>query len=216
MTASFAAVTGLAGLADVIPSRKLVRPPGAIDGDRFVESCIKCGACAKVCPVRGVGIAHLTDGLQNIGTPVLAVPDKYCMIFKGLEYPSVSKGLEKEAAQAAVTWKKAHGANAANEELCSECIQVCPTGALRPITLNQFHMGTAVVYKDLCRLWAYSNCPAPCVDACVFDAITITVGPVVDANKCVGCNQCSYVCVARLLPAPTGIMVEATPANQKE
>lgn len=215
MAATIAAAIGLPGLSDMIPNPSLARPPGAFREDEFLDKCIRCRACANVCPVRGIGLAHLEQGLRNVGTPMLGTPNGYCMVFKGLQYPSVSKGTEMATAQVGLEWKKAHGTHATNEELCSECIKVCPTAALQPTNLDQLHMGTAVVYKDLCRLWAYSNCPAPCVDACLFDAITISVGPVVDAKKCVGCNQCSYVCVARLLPGPTGIIVEATSANQK-
>jgi ferredoxin-type protein NapG len=199
MTASFAGVIGLAGLADMIPSRNLVRPPGAVSEDRFIQSCIRCGACAEVCPVQAISIAQMTDGLRNVGTPMLALPAGYCMIFKGLGKPS---------AQAAAAWKTGHE----NEELCSECAQVCPTAALQPTNLRQLHMGTAVVQKENCLAWKYINCTFPCLDACVFDAITVTTGPIVDVEKCVGCNQCSFVCVARET-GPTGIMVEAISDN---
>jgi Fe-S-cluster-containing hydrogenase component 2 len=161
--------------------------------------------------VRGIAIAHVTDGLRNAGTPMLALPAGYCMVYKSLEYPAISKGSEKRIAQVAVAWKKDHK----NEELCSECVKACPTGALQSVGLNQLHLGTAVVYKDYCLAWLYGNCNFACMDACVFNAITMTAGPVVDAEKCVGCNQCSYVCVARLLPGPTGIMVEPTQVKGK-
>jgi Fe-S-cluster-containing hydrogenase component 2 len=200
MSAAFAGVMGFAGLARMIPSRNLARPPGATPEERFLQSCLRCGACTKVCPVGGIGIAQITDGLENVGTPMLALPAGYCMVFKGLQKPS---------ARAGTAWKSGHE----NEELCSECIQVCPTAALQPTNLNQLHMGTAVVYKEQCLAWRYINCTFPCLDVCVFNAITITTGPVVDAKKCVGCNQCSFVCPARET-GPTGIMVEATPPNE--
>jgi ferredoxin len=150
--------------------------------------------------VQGLGIATITEGLRNVGTPMLALPAGYCMIFKDLEKASV---------QAAVAWKKGHESN----ELCSECIQVCPTGALQLTNLDQLHIGSAVVYKDYCYAWRYMNCDFQCMDVCVFDAISLTIGPIVDVEKCVGCNQCSYVCPARET-GPTGIMVEATPPNK--
>jgi Fe-S-cluster-containing hydrogenase component 2 len=206
MAATFAVAASLPGLSEIIPSPSLVRPPGVFQEDEFLGKCVRCGACRDVCPVGGIRIAHLEQGLRNAGTPVLAVPDGYCMVFKDLEYPAVSKGSEKAAAQVGAVWKKAHE----DQQMCSECAQVCPTGALQPMDLSHFHLGTAVVYKEHCLAWLYGSCNFPCMDACVFNAITITVGPVVDAEKCVGCNQCSYVCVARLLPGPTGIMVEPT------
>jgi ferredoxin-type protein NapG len=206
MAVTFAAAASLPGLSKMIPSPSLVRPPGVFQEDEFLDKCIRCRACTNVCPVGGIRIAHLEQGLRNTGTPFLAVQDRYCMVFKGLEYPAVSKGSEKATAQVGAAWKKAHE----NQEMCSECIQVCPTGALQPTDLSQLRLGTAVVYKEHCLAWLYGNCNFPCIDACVFNAITMTAGPVVDAEKCVGCNQCSYVCAARLLPGPTGIMVEPT------
>jgi len=196
MTASFAAVTGLVGLADMVPSRNLVRPPGAIREDLFLESCIRCGACADACPVRGVGIAHLADGLRNVGTPVLT---GYCMVFRGLEKPSP---------QSTMAWRKnalAHG----EEERCFDCVNVCPSGALQQANANHLHMGTAVVKREYCRALRFGNCQFPCKDVCPYDAISIAAGPVVDETKCVGCGQCDYVCLARLI-GPTGIVVEAS------
>jgi ferredoxin-type protein NapG len=194
MAASFAAVTGLVGLADVIPSRGLVRPPGAISEDRFLESCIRCGACADACPVHEIEIAHLADGLRNIGTPVMT---QYCMVFKGLGNPTPEKAL---------AWKKnarTHG----QEVRCFNCVDVCPSGALRQENADPLRLGTAVVNKEYCKAWRFGNCQFPCRDVCPFDAISITVGPVVDETKCVGCGQCDFVCLARL-NGPTGISVE--------
>jgi ferredoxin-type protein NapG len=181
----------------MIPSHKLVRPPGANPETRFLQSCLRCGACVKVCPAKSISLAGISDGLQNVGTPMLSMPAGYCIVFKDL------RNLTPEVAAA---WKKGHQ----NEELCSECIQVCPTGALQQTSLGQLHMGTAVVYKEHCYAWRYINCAFPCVDVCVFNAIALEPGPIVNAEKCVGCNQCSYVCPARETGA-TGIMVEATP-----
>jgi ferredoxin-type protein NapG len=200
MAASFVSLMGLAGLAEIIPSRNLVRPPGAIPEEQFLRSCLRCGACVEVCPVRGISVAQMTDGLRNVGTPMLSLPAGYCMVFKALRNPS---------AQAATAWKNGHE----NDELCSACIEVCPTGALQQTNLNELHMGTAVVDQEHCLAWRYINCTFPCLDVCVFDAIRITTGPVVDAEKCVGCNQCSFVCTARET-GHTGIMVEASPANK--
>jgi ferredoxin-type protein NapG len=194
MTASFVGVMGVAGLADVIPNRSLVRPPGVIGEDRFLMSCIRCEACADVCPVRGIGIAHVTDGLQNTGTPVLT---GYCMVFRGLDNPSPAS---------TSTWKS-NALARGQEETCYECISVCPSGALQPVTVNQLRMGTAVVDKDRCLAYLHGVCGYPCAKTCPFDAISIANGPVVDETKCVGCGQCDYVCVARAVGG-TGVKVQ--------
>jgi len=116
----------------------------------------------------------------------------------------VSESSVKATAKVSSEWRARE-----TEDLCVRCVKVCPTHALNPVTVSQFRMGTAVVHKESCLAWLYGACSFPCIDACMFDAIKDTIGPVVDATKCVGCNQCSYVCLARQ-SGPTGI--EAGPS----
>lgn len=50
----------------------LIRPPGSLSEPRFVDLCVRCGECIKVCPTRGL-LPSLTEaGLQGIWTPRLA------------------------------------------------------------------------------------------------------------------------------------------------
>jgi ferredoxin-type protein NapG len=194
MTASFAAVVGLLGLGDMVPNRNLVRPPGAVREDRFLASCLRCGACCDVCPVHGLGMSHLADGLKNIGTPQLT---RYCMVFRGLEDATPKN---------TVDWRKKTRARG-EETRCYDCINACPSGALQQDNARHPHMGRAVVQKEYCKAWKYGNCTFPCKDVCPFEAISITEGPVVDETKCAGCGQCDYFCLARLI-GPTGILIE--------
>jgi ferredoxin-type protein NapG len=202
LMATFAVVTGLSVVLKAFPSSRLVRPPGVFDERDFLVSCIRCRACVNVCPPQCLDLAHLDAGLQNVGTPFLATPNKYCIVFFRFKYPPVSVSSVKATAKVSSEWRARE-----NGDLCVQCVKVCPTHALKPVTVSQFHMGTAVVHKESCLAWRYGSCSFPCIDACMFDAIKATVGPVVDATKCVGCNQCSYVCLARQ-SGPTGIEAE--------
>lgn len=60
----------LAGLLHhrLAPGAPRLRPPGALDEDAFLASCIKCGQCVQVCPVEAIRLADLTDGIGN-GVP---------------------------------------------------------------------------------------------------------------------------------------------------
>lgn len=49
----------------------LVRPPGALDEDRFLRRCIKCGQCMRICPTNVIQPAIGQAGLEGIWTPVL-------------------------------------------------------------------------------------------------------------------------------------------------
>lgn len=194
MGASFVTVTALSGLASVLPSQNLVRPPGVIEEERFLQTCIRCGVCADSCPVRSISLAHLSDGLRNVGTPVLS---GYCMVFEGLDNPSPSKSS---------LWK--HDVRGNDEEVpCFVCINSCPSGALQIVNPNELRMGIARVRKQYCRYWRFGSCGYPCASVCPLDAISISTGPNVDETKCVGCGQCDFVCLARL-DGPTGIKVE--------
>jgi len=37
-----------------------LRPPGALNEDKFLAACIKCGQCVQVCPVEAIRLADLT------------------------------------------------------------------------------------------------------------------------------------------------------------
>lgn len=62
-----------------LPSDAL-RPPGAIDEDRFLGACVRCGLCVRDCPYGTLGLAALGDGVVT-GTPYFAprqVPCEMC------------------------------------------------------------------------------------------------------------------------------------------
>jgi len=54
-----------------------LRPPGALEENDFLSSCIKCGQCVQVCPVQAIKLADLTDGF-GMGVPYIAARDQAC------------------------------------------------------------------------------------------------------------------------------------------
>jgi ferredoxin-type protein NapG len=54
-----------------------LRPPGALDEDDFLSSCIKCGQCVQVCPVEAIKLADITDGF-GIGVPYIDAREQAC------------------------------------------------------------------------------------------------------------------------------------------
>jgi ferredoxin-type protein NapG len=68
----------LAGWLPVANARELrLRPPGAIPERDFLASCIKCGQCVQVCPVKAIELGDIGDGF-GIGTPHIAARDQAC------------------------------------------------------------------------------------------------------------------------------------------
>ncbi len=50
---------------------RLIRPPGAVPEQDFLNLCIHCGKCIKVCPTNGLQPCILESGVNGIWTPRL-------------------------------------------------------------------------------------------------------------------------------------------------
>jgi len=61
----------------------LLRPPGALEEDLFLASCIKCGQCLQVCPPQIVKLAGISQGF-GIGTPYITPKEGGCILCSGL------------------------------------------------------------------------------------------------------------------------------------
>jgi polyferredoxin/ferredoxin len=116
----------------------LVRPPGTLSEPEFLERCIKCGQCARVCPTNVIDLDALRGGFEALWTPVL-------------NFRTGSSGCQLN---------------------CVACGHICPTAAIRPITLEEklgqgpfqkngpIRLGTAFVDRGRCLPWAMDK---PCI-----------------------------------------------------
>ena len=124
------------------------------------------------------------------------------------------------------------------ESSCNACGQVCPTGAIRALPLEEkkvARMGLAIVNENTCLPFANQEACQLCVDECNaagYEAIEFVnvhtavdshgmpvdgsgfVAPVVLADKCVGCGLCQTRCYAinvkeKHLLAGSAIVIEA-------
>jgi len=117
-------------------SSKAIRPPGSVEEIEFLDRCIKCGQCIRVCPTNVLQPAWSEAGVEGLWTPVMNYRMGHCQFN------------------------------------CTACGQVCPTGAIRRITLDEKHgegdfagkgaikLGTA--HFDVGRCLPYSK-NIPCV-----------------------------------------------------
>jgi MauM/NapG family ferredoxin protein len=130
------------------------------------------------------------------------------------------------------------------EPSCNNCGHVCPTGAIRPLPIEEkraAHMGLAVVNRETCLPYIgfEGNCRM-CADECAaagyeaIDMVRINVAldtdgkpiegsgnlvPVVDPAKCVGCGLCQTRChkinvLAEKLLDETAVRIEAGPGKE--
>ncbi|MDR2239036.1 MAG: 4Fe-4S binding protein [Zoogloeaceae bacterium] len=68
----------LSGFLPIVYARQQrLRPPGALDEQDFLASCIKCGQCVQVCPVEAIKLADLVDGF-GVGVPHIDAREQAC------------------------------------------------------------------------------------------------------------------------------------------
>ncbi len=57
---------------------RVIRPPAALKEEKFLNRCIRCGNCMKVCLTNGLQPVLLQTGLEGIWTPHLVPEIGYC------------------------------------------------------------------------------------------------------------------------------------------
>lgn len=88
---------------------------------------------------------------------------------------------------------------------CTKCSEVCPAGAIRPITREEKsseQIGRAVWVKENCLPATEGvkcdncarHCPTGAIQMVEHDGKRI---PAIDTEKCIGCGACEYLCPAR-------------------
>jgi ferredoxin len=93
---------------------------------------------------------------------------------------------------------------------CTKCSEVCPTGAIRPITRAQkaaTQIGHAVWESSICVINSDTAACDNCSRHCPTGAITMIPQnpsgstslkiPMIDPNRCIGCGACEHLCPAR-------------------
>jgi len=66
------------GIDKKYPNPALIRPPGALGEVEFLQRCVRCGECMKVCLTNVIQPTFLEAGLEGMFTPVLDMKAGYC------------------------------------------------------------------------------------------------------------------------------------------
>lgn len=61
-------------------SSKLIRPPGALEELEFLQRCIKCDQCIRVCPTNVLQPAWFEGGLEGLWSPILNFRMGHCQL----------------------------------------------------------------------------------------------------------------------------------------
>ena len=106
------------------------------------------------------------------------------------------------------------------EELCDFCGRVCPTEAIRPVTMEEkrlLQIGVAHIDKTRCIAWDTDKICLVCNEQCSYQAI---IGdekkrPIVKEEKCTGCGICENKCPvdgeAAIIVHASGVQKKLTP-----
>ena len=135
---AFVPLTRLAGLTGEAWNPTVIRPPGSLAEAEFLQRCIKCGQCMRVCPTNVIHPAGLEAGIEGIWTPTL-------------NFRMGTSGCQRG---------------------CIACGNLCPTAAIRPISLDErlgkgdyasrgpIRIGVAFIDRGRCLPWAMDR---PCI-----------------------------------------------------
>lgn len=158
-------------------SPKLIRPPGALPEEQFLQKCVKCGECMKACPTNGLQPALSEAGPEGIWTPVLVPEIGHCEYYCSLCSQVCPTGAIQELAIAEKTKVKI-GLAWVNKNRCIPydlgtpcivCEEHCPTSP-KAIKLVK----TEVKLPD--------------------GTIRTPLAPVIDTELCIGCGICENKC----------------------
>lgn len=91
---------------------------------------------------------------------------------------------------------------AACEQSCNVCGKVCPTQAIRSLSMEEkthAKVGTAILRKERCLVWSQDKLCLICDEICPYNAIVFRTidgyrRPLVIASKCNGCGFCETRC----------------------
>ncbi len=81
--------------------------------------------------------------------------------------------------------------------LCMQCVDVCPSSALRSVEMEQTRMGLAVIDRESCVAWTGEALCRTCYSVCPLRdrAIElIELKPEVIDDACTGCGICAQAC----------------------
>ena len=88
------------------------------------------------------------------------------------------------------------------DQNCNVCGKVCPTQAIRSLSMDEkshAKIGTAVLRKEMCLVWAENKLCLICDEICPYNAIVFRPvegyrRPVVIPSRCNGCGFCEQRC----------------------
>jgi polyferredoxin len=198
--AVFLPAARIADALDVNYQSKVIRPPGAVEERAFLERCIRCAECMKVCPNNALHPAFFEAGIEGLWTPILIARIGYCeysCVLCGQVCPTgaIQKITEKEKMGLGQPPLKIgtafydHGRCLpwSMQTPCIVCEEFCPTSP------------KAIWVEEVDAPVRESK---PGADGAPPAYTTVHLQrPHVDPSLCIGCGACEKVCPVQDQPA---------------
>lgn len=151
----------MAGQAGAMASPALVRPPGSLPEPEFLDRCLRCGQCMRICPTGVLQPAGFGNGVEALWTPVLnnSIGTSGC------------------------------------QPNCVACGFACPTGAIRPFSLDEklgrgdfakaglLKVGCAFIDRGRCLPWAMGRPCIVCQENCPTSPKAIVLESIVETLR---------------------------------
>ncbi len=201
LIASAAAAAGTAALvrlssraADAATAKPL-RPPGSVDEELFLDLCIRCGQCFKVCPGPVLHAAGLEYGWESLWTPV-ARPEhagchQDCNFCTQVCPTGAIQPLDLAAKRrfhmglARVDTETCLPFRGQDRRDCDLCYVECRQAGYEAIEMREI------------RIALDPPPPEGMFSDLELSEMSRILAPVVNAEACVGCGICEYRCHTR-------------------
>jgi polyferredoxin len=171
----------------------VIRPPGAVEERAFLERCIRCAECMKVCPNNALHPAFFEAGIEGLWTPILIPRIGYCefsCVLCGQVCPTgaIQKITEKQKmgigqkpiAIGTAMYDRGRCLPWAMATPCIVCEEFCPTSP-------------KAIWPEQITVPKRSERPGPNGEKPPMLSVKLQ-RPHVDPSLCVGCGACEKVC----------------------
>ena len=180
---------GLARLSGREKPKPLLRPPGSVEEERFLQLCVRCGECFRVCPGSVLQPAGLEDGLEALWTPV-AVPShagchqdcNFCtQVCPTRAIRPLAIEQKRRTKMGLAVIDRSICLPHAGEEDCRVCFEECRAAGYDAIEMRRVELPLGDV-------------PEGMFSAMELEAMSHIEAPFVLEDACVGCGLCEYRC----------------------